>query len=51
MTKITISEVEGEIDYISLMKEFGISDIEPYLKKLRDLDPMYRRVLYLRTVI
>src|SRR3989338_5770119 len=43
MAKVTISEVEGEIDYIALMREFGISDIEPYLKRLRDLDPIYRR--------
>lgn len=43
MAKITVSEVEGEINYEQLMKEFGISEIDEYLKKMKNLPPMYRR--------
>ncbi len=34
MTKINVNEVEGEIDYPKIMKEFGVEHIESYLKKL-----------------
>ncbi len=43
MTKMNVSEVEGEVDYSGLMKEFGISPAENHLKALKPLDPMYRR--------
>jgi len=32
--KISVSDVEGEIDYEATMKEFGIEKIDKYLDKL-----------------
>jgi tryptophanyl-tRNA synthetase len=43
MTKVSVSDVEGEVDYDKLVKEFGIDDIRPYLKKMKNLDLIYRR--------
>lgn len=43
MPRISVSEVEGEIDYEKLTKEFGVEPIEHYLKKMKGLDLLYRR--------
>ena len=43
MTKVSVSEVEGEVDYEKVMKEFGVEPIEKYLKKMKNLDLIYRR--------
>ena len=45
MAKMDVSEVEGEVDYTSIMKEFGIEGIDNYLKKMSNLSAMYRRGL------
>ena len=34
MPKISVSEVEGDIDYGKLTKEFGVEPIDSYLKKI-----------------
>jgi tryptophanyl-tRNA synthetase len=42
--RINVAEVDGEIDYGAVMKEFGIEPIEKELKRLNvELPPMYRR--------
>ncbi len=43
MAKITVSGVEGEIDYEKLVKEFGVEPIASYLKSMKGLDLLYRR--------
>ena len=43
MAKISVSEVQGDVDYESTMKEFGIDSMDMYLKKLPDAPAMYRR--------
>src|SRR3989344_675264 len=43
MAKISVSEVQGEVDYGETMKEFGIDSMDMYLKKLPDAPAMYRR--------
>src|SRR3989304_1909177 len=43
MTDISVSEVEGEVNYEEVMKEFGIESIEPFLEKMKNLPLMYRR--------
>ncbi len=43
MPKISVSEVEGEIDYGKLSKEFGVEPIASYLKNMKGLDLLYRR--------
>ncbi len=40
---ISISKVEGGVDYDKLYKEFGVSPIQNYLKKMKKLDMIYRR--------
>ncbi len=44
--KVTIDNVEGEIDYNKIIKEFGVSPIDEELKKLKkitELSKLYRR--------
>ncbi len=41
--KISVSEVEGTIDYEKAMKDFGIEKIDKELKRLKNLSLMYRR--------
>jgi len=41
--RISVSEVEGKIDYEKAMKEFGIEHIDKELKKLKNLSMIYRR--------
>ncbi|MBI2579247.1 MAG: tryptophan--tRNA ligase [Candidatus Aenigmarchaeota archaeon] len=45
MAKVTVSGVEGEVDYDALMKEFGVEPIDEFMKKMdrKKLPPMYRR--------
>jgi len=43
MANITVDNVEGEVNYEEAMKEFGIDKIGPILKKMKKLDPIYRR--------
>lgn len=43
MAKITVSEVEGEVDYGQAMKEFGIDNIGNYLGRMKNLPAIYRR--------
>src|SRR3989338_4895033 len=45
MAKMSVSEVEGEVDYNATMKEFGIDVMDPYQKKLQDAPAIYRRGL------
>ncbi len=43
MAKISVSEVQGEVDYGETMKEFGIDPMDAYTKRLPDAPAMYRR--------
>ncbi|MBI2579960.1 MAG: tryptophan--tRNA ligase [Candidatus Aenigmarchaeota archaeon] len=45
MPKISVSEVQGEVDYGKAAKEFGIDPMDAYLKKLPEAPAMYRRGL------
>ncbi len=46
MTKVNVSDVEGDIDYPKIVKEFGVEHIESYIKKMEahaKLPIIYRR--------
>src|SRR3989338_8786141 len=45
MAKISVSDVQGEVDYEKTAKEFGIDSMHGFLKKLPDAPAMYRRGL------
>lgn len=45
MAKISVDNVEGEVNYQEVMKEFGIEPMDNYLKKIKDLPLLYRRGL------
>ncbi len=40
--KISVDKVE-DVDYAKAMREFGLEDITPYLKKMKDLPILFRR--------
>jgi tryptophanyl-tRNA synthetase len=43
MVKISVSDVEGEVNYEEVMNEFGIKSITPFLKKMKKPPLIYRR--------
>ena len=43
VSRVTVSEVEGVMDYDALMKEFGVEPFQHYLDKLPNKTAMYRR--------